>query len=118
MYSMKQTENDNHLRNVFISIAVVLIISFAFLIWLDKNEIRETTIIDSEIVDLREQIRKEDSLARLEQDSLKNGRKTKDSIYIQTKVKTQIKYVIQKDSLRLLPIDSTIVFLTKRLTNK
>jgi len=115
---MKQTENDNHLRNVFISIAVVLIISFAFLIWLDKNEIRETTIIDSEIVDLREQIRKEDSLARLEQDSLKNGRKTKDSIYIQTKVKTQIKYVIQKDSFRLLPIDSVVVFLTKRLTNK
>jgi len=111
-------EKDNHLRNVFISIAVVLIISFAFLIWLDKNGLKETTIIDSQIVDLRAQILKDDSLARLGQDSLKNGRKIKDSIYIQTKVKTQIKYVIQKDSLRLLPIDSTIVFLTERLTNK
>ena len=111
-------EKDNHLRNVFVSIAVVLIISFSFLVWLDKNEIRETTKIDSQISDLRAQILKDDSLARLEHESLKNGIKTKDSIYIQTKVKTQIKYVLQKDSFRLLPIDSVVVFLTKRLTNK
>lgn len=115
---MKQTENDNHLRNVFISIAVVLIISFAFLIWLDKTEIRETTKIDSEIVDLRAQISRDDSLARLEHETLKNAVKDKETAYIQTKVKTQIKYVIQKDSFRLLPIDSVVVFLTKRLTNK
>jgi len=110
-------ENE-HLRNVFIAIGVVLIISFSFLVWLDKNEIRETTIIDSQISDLRAQIFKDDSLTRLEHQTLKNGRKSKDSIYIQTKVKIQIKYVIQKDSFRLLPIDSVVVFLTKRLTNK
>ena len=111
-------EKDNHLRNVFISIAVVLIISFAFLVWLDKNEIRETTKIDEQISDLRAQILKDDSLTRLEHESLKNGTKAKDSIYIQTKAKIQIKYVLQKDSFRLLPIDSVVVFLTKRLTNK
>lgn len=111
-------EKDNHLRNVFISIAIVLILSFSFLIWLDKNEIRETTKIDSEIVDLRAQIILEDSLAKLEQDSLKNAVKSKETAYIQAKVKTQIKYVIQKDSLRLLPIDSVVVFLTSRLANK
>ena len=117
---MKQTENDNHLRNVFISVMVVLLITFSILMILKKRDEAqiETNNLNTQIVDLRAQISREDSLARLEQYNLKNGRKTKDSIYIQTKVKTQIKYVIQKDSFRLLPIDSVVVFLTSRLTNK
>lgn len=72
---MKQTEKDNHLRNVFISIAVVLIISFSFLVWLDKSDIRETTKIDSQIVDLRTQISREDSLVRLDKIASKTAEK-------------------------------------------
>lgn len=61
---------------------------------------------------------RKDSLSTLKFDSLVNGRIIKDTEYIYAQNKISYKYVYKKDSLRMLPIDSNIKFLTKRLTNK
>ncbi len=61
---------------------------------------------------------RKDSLSTLKFDSLVNSRILKDSVYIYNQNKIIVKYAFKKDSLRTLPIDSNIKFLTRKLTNK
>lgn len=61
---------------------------------------------------------RKDSLSTLKFDSLVNSRILKDSVYIYNQNKIIVKYAFKKDSMRLLPLDSNLRYLTKRLTNK
>ena len=83
----------------------------------DSEQIK-TDLLNYQIDVLRNDLHKNDSLSTLKFDSLVNSRILKDSVYIYNQNKIIVKYAFKKDSLRMLPIDSNIKFLTKRLTNK
>ena len=104
-------------KNIIYAIFWAASIAATILVIKDSEQIK-TDVLNYQIDVLRNDLHKNDSLSTLKFDSLVNSRILKDSVYIYNQNKIIVKYAFKKDSMRLLPLDSNLRYLTKRLTNK